>query len=342
MSKKRALILGVGGQDGYFMSRLLTEKGYGVTGVLRPEDMAAETIPHLPHNNLRLVQGSICDEDLMRNIIREDSPEQIYNFAGMSFIPYSWEAPEHVARINGFAVGQILNIIRQEAPECRFFQAGSSEMFGHDPAACPQDEETPFNPDNPYGASKVFATHLVRSYRSHFGIFASTGILYNHESPWRRPQFVTRKITRAAAVISLGKDVSVTLGNLDALRDWSYAGDIVEAMWLMTTAEEPNDYVLASGKLHSVKDVLKTAFGHVGLSWEEYVKIDQSLNRPLESVPLCGNPSKIERALHWKPRVQFENVIRMMVDKDLENLSSAQRQARVGGAGLKIVLTQKG
>ena len=331
MSEKRALILGIGGQDGYFLSRLLTEKGYGITGVLRLEDMTAETIPHLPHDNLRLVQGSICDEDLIRQIILEEAPQLIFNLAGISFIPHSWDAPQDVARINGFAVGQILNIIRQEAPQCRFFQAGSSEMFGHDPASSPQDEETPFNPDNPYGSSKVFAAHLVRNYRSHFGVFACTGILYNHESPWRRPEFVTRKITQAAAAISLGKEVSLTLGNLNAVRDWSYAGDIVEAMWLMMTADEPNDYVLASGKLHSVKNVLTVAFGRVGLSWEEHVRIDQSLNRPREPVPLCGNPFKMKRDLRWTPRVQFEDLIRMMVDRDVEKLSSVSCRRSVGG-----------
>jgi GDPmannose 4,6-dehydratase len=323
VSKKRALILGIGGQDGYFMSWLLTEKGYGVTGVLRTEDLAAETVPHLPHHNLRLVKGSICDQDLMEKIIREESPELIYNFAGISFIPYSWEAPGEVARVNGFAVAQILSIIRQEAPECRFFQAGSSEMFGHAPATSPQDEDTPFNPDNPYGSSKVFAANLTRNCRSHFGLFACTGILYNHESSWRRPEFVTRKITQAAAAISLGQDVAVILGNLDGARDWSYAGDIVEAMWLMTTAPEPEDYVLASGTLHSVRDVLNTAFGHVGLVWEDHVQIDQSLNRPVEAVPLCGNPSKIMTRLRWTPLVRFEDLICRMVDEDLQRIAAS-------------------
>jgi len=321
MTERRALILGIGGQDGYFMSRLLTEKGYGITGVLLPSDMSSETIRNLPQDNLRLVQGSVCDEELMRKIIRDDLPEQMYNFAGISFIPYSWDAPGDVARINGFAVGQILNIIRQEAPECRAFQAGSSEMFGHNPSSSPQDEETPFNPDNPYGSSKVFAAHLVRNYRSHFGLFACTGILYNHESPVRPPNFVTRKITQAAASIKAGRQTSMKLGNLEAVRDWSYAGDIVEAMWLMMTSDEPKDYVLASGKLHSVKDVLRTAFGHVALSWEDHVEIDQSLNRPLEPLPLCGNPSKIMTELNWKPRATFQDVIRMMVDEDLKKLS---------------------
>jgi GDPmannose 4,6-dehydratase len=324
MIKKRALILGIGGQDGYFMSRLLAKKDYAITGVLRPEDMSSETITHLPYHNLRLIEGNICDEDLMRKILREDLPEQIYNFAGISFIPYSWDAPGDVARVNGFAVGQILNIIRQEAPDCRFFQAGSSEMFGHNPKCCPQDEETPFYPDNPYGSSKVFANHLVRNYRSHFGIFACTGILYNHESPLRPANFVTRKITQAAASISDGRQVSIKLGNIESVRDWSYAGDVVNAMWLMMTADEPNDYVLASGKLHSVRDVLDTAFGRLGLSWEDHVEIDQSFNRPIEPIPLCGNPAKAMRDLNWKPQVQFKDLICMMVDADLKKLATSK------------------
>lgn len=320
MHNNEALILGIGGQDGFFLSTLLSEKGYNLTGVLLSSDMVSDTIPHLPRNNLRLVQGSICDEALMRQLIRDTKPSQIYNLAGISFIPYSWDFPQEVARINGFAVAQLLDIIRQECPTSRFFQAGSSEIFGHSPASFPQNENTPFRPDNPYGSSKVFTVHLVENFRSHFGLFACTGILYNHESHWRGPQFVTRKISLAAASAKFGKSSPVHLGNLKALRDWSYAGDVVEGIWLMMTASKPKDYVIASGKLHSVEDVLNIAFNHVNLSWENFVEFDEAFNRPLETVSLCGDPTALKNELGWKPRMTFDGLIRMMVDKDMERL----------------------
>jgi GDPmannose 4,6-dehydratase len=318
MKTDEALILGIGGQDGLFLSLLLAEKGFKITGILLPSDMSAETLGHLPHESVRLVQGSICDERLIREIVREVKPAQIYNLAGISFIPHSWESPQEVANTNGFAVAQLLSIIKQEHPKARFFQAGSSEIFGHTPASFPQNENTPFSPDNPYGSSKVFAIHLVRNFRSQFGLFACTGILYNHESQWRGRQFVTRKITLAAASARLGKDSSIRLGNINALRDWSYAGDVVEGMWLMMAANEPKDYVIASGSLHSVRDILDIAFEHVDLSWKDFVEFDESLNRPLESVSLCGDPVAIKNELDWKPRMSFEDMIRMMVEADMK------------------------
>jgi GDPmannose 4,6-dehydratase len=324
MSNKRALILGMGGQDAFFMSWLLVRQGYQITGVLLPSDMFAPTIPHLPAQGVRLVQGDICDEALMRRIIRDEKPEHIYNFAGISFIPYSWESPGQVAWINGSAVGNILNAIRQEYPESRFFQAGSSEMFGHSPLASPQNEDTPFRPDNPYGSSKVLAAHLLENYRSRFGLFACVGILYNHESEWRHPRFVTRKITSAAASIKTLKAGRLKLGNLEAVRDWSYAGDIVEAIWLMMTAHEAKDYVLASGIVHSVRDVLETAFGHLGLDWEEHVENDSSLNRPLEPISLCGDPSRAMNELGWKPKLRFQDFIKLMVDTDITRLNKRE------------------
>lgn len=320
MDDKRALILGMGGQDAYFMTRLLFQRGYRVSGVLLPSNMSAPTIPHLQDQGARLIQGDICDEALVRRIIREEKPEHIYNFAGISFIPYSWDAPGQVAWVNGSAVGNILNAIRQEHPECRFFQAGSSEMFGHCPLISPQNEDTPFRPDNPYGSSKVLAANLVSNYRSRFGLMASVGVLYNHESEWRHPRFVTRKITSAAASIKTLKTGRLKLGNLEAVRDWSYAGDIVEAIWLMMTGPEVKDYVLASGMVHSVREVLEIAFNHVGLDWEEHVEYDSALNRPLEPLPLCGDPSRARNELGWKPRLQFEDLIKLMVDEDMTRL----------------------
>ena len=316
----KTLILGIGGQDGFFLSRLLAERDLAIIGVLLPEDMGNETIPHLPRTGLNLVQTSICDHDMLRKIIRQEQPTYIYNFAGISFIPYSWDAPRDVEKINGYAVGEILQIIKEESPSTRFFQACSSEMFGHHPKESPQTEETPFNPDNPYGSSKVFAYYLVKNYREHYGLFACSGILYNHESEWRPPRFVTRKITMAAAAIELGRQNAVDLGGVDSLRDWSCAGDIVEAMSLMMNADEPSDYVLASGKLHSVRDILDIAFGHVGLDWKDYARIDESFKRPPEGKPLCGDPSKAKQVLGWQPKVSFEEMIRLMVEKDLERL----------------------
>lgn len=317
-----ALILGVGGQDGYFLSHLLNQHGYSVIGFLLSSDMTGPTISELPRDRVQLVESSISDEDLLRQFIKERKPNFIFNMAGISFIPYSWDAPREVAQINGFAVGEILQIIREESPETRFFQACSSEMFGHNPLESPQNEKTSFNPDNPYASSKVFAYHLTKNYRENYGMHACSGILYNHESEWRPPRFVTRKITQAVAEITRGKSDILELGALNTVRDWSYAGDIVEAMYLMLSADEPNDYVLASGKLHSVSDILDIAFDHVGLDWHDYVQINDSFKRPSEGLPLCGDPGKAVRELGWRPKMDFESMIRMMVDKDLERLGS--------------------
>ena len=320
--KKTALIFGIGGQDGYFASWLLFKKGYNVIGMLLESDLLNETIPHLPTMNLKLLKSSICDHEYLRHIIRLELPEIIFNFAGISFIPYSWDAPLEVEKINGYAVGGILQIIREESPYTRFFQACSSEMFGHHPVKSPQDEQTPFNPDNPYGSSKVFAYHLTKNYRERFGIFACSGILYNHESEWRPPAFVSRKITVGVAEIKLGKKKNLELGGLETVRDWSYARDIVRAIWFMTTAKEPKDYVLASGSLHSVRSILDIAFGHVGLDWTKYVVIDQSLKRDSEGKPLCGDSSNARKHLGWEPKTSFENMIVMMVEHELERLKA--------------------
>jgi GDPmannose 4,6-dehydratase len=320
MALRNTLILGIGGQDGFFLSHYLSSMDTNVVGILLPEDMSNETIRHLPQSGFTLIESSICDYPVLRRIIREQQPSYIFNFAGISFIPYSWEAPGQVEKTNGYAVGEILQIIKEESPETRFFQACSSEMFGHHPVELPQTEDTPFNPDNPYGSSKVFAYHLTKNYREHYGLFACSGILYNHESEWRPLRFVTRKISIAAAAIKLGNQDVLYLGGLESLRDWSYAGDFVEAMRLMMNADEPRDYVLASGSLHSVRDILDIAFGHVGLDWSRYVSIDESFKRSPEGKPLCGDPSKARRELGWQPKVSFEHMIKRMVEKDLERL----------------------
>lgn len=318
----KVLILGIGGQDGLFMARFLHRMGYEVSGMLLPVDRTNETVAHLDLSGASLMEGSICDLRLLRSIVADQRPSYVFNFAGLSFIPYSWEAPGEVEKINGCAVSEILQIIKEVSPETRFFQACSSEMFGHHPVESPQNETTLFYPDNPYGSSKVFSYHLTKNYREHYGLFACSGILFNHESEWRPPRFVTRKITMAAASVKLGSQDKLELGVLNTMRDWSYAGDIVEAMWLMMNADEPRDYVLASGSLHSVKDVLDVAFGHAGLDWTQYVRVDESLMRAPEGKPLCGDPSKAKRELGWQPKVDFDQMIRLMVDKDLERLKS--------------------
>lgn len=318
--RRNALILGIGGQDGYFLGQLLVRERYASAGVLLDTDMAVPTITYLENMGIELIQGNVSDRTFLKEIIRKEEPGLVVNLAGISFIPYSWEAPGEVEKINGYAVGEILQIIREHSPESRFFQACSSEMFGHHPVESPQNEKTPFNPENPYASSKVFAYHLTKNYREHYGIHACSGILYNHESEWRPPRFVSRKITLAAAEIKLGLRDSLELGALDTVRDWSYAGDIVEAMYLMLTADEPDDYVLASGMLHSVSDILDIAFDHVGLDWHDYVKINDTFKRPSEGLPLCGDSSEAKKELGWSPNMDFEGMIRMMVEKDLERL----------------------
>lgn len=318
----KALIIGIGGQDGYFASWLFVNKGYQVTGVLLESDLTNETIAHLPATKLNLMTSSIDDLESLRHIIRSEQPEIILNFAGISFIPYSWEKPSEIEKINGYAVGEILQIILEESPKTKFFQASSSEMFGHHPSESPQNEQTPLNPENPYGSSKVFAYHLTKNYRERYGMFACSGILYNHESEWRPQRFVTRKITLAGAKIKLGLQETLHLGELNTVRDWSYAGDIVEGIWLMMNSDEPNDYVLSSGKLYSVKDVLDVTFAHLGLAQEDRVIIDTSLIRKSEGLPLCGDSTKARRELCWRPQITFDSMIKKMVDRDLERMRS--------------------
>lgn len=315
----KVLILGIGGQDGYYLTDLLHSKGYEIWGILRPEDMSSETLSGI-RGKATLIQGSICDRTFMMRILSELKPSEIYNLAGISFIPLSWEQPALVGEVNGSAVGQLLELIRTNSPETRFFQAGSSEMFGHSPIESPQNEQTPFNPDNPYASAKVFAANLVANYRNKFNLFACTGILYNHESPKRGIDFVSRKITKAAASIHLGLQSELFLGDLTAARDWSFAGDMVHAMWLMLQNHEPADVVLGSGKLHTITDMLDIAFSHFNLNWKDYVRTAEKLMRPAETTPLQADPSFAGNHLNWNPKVDFENLITMMVKADLNDL----------------------
>ena len=313
------MILGIGGQDGYYLTELLFGKGYQIWGVLRPEDLSEETLGGLK-GRATLLQGDIRDGVLMARVLDEIRPDEIYNLAGISFIPLSWQKPALVGEVNGSAVGRILELIRTNLPAARFFQAGSSEMFGHDPAESPQNQETPFRPDNPYASAKVFAAHLVANYRKHFGLYACTGTLYNHESPRRGMQFVTRKITLAAAAIRLGLQKGLALGDLKAVRDWSYAGDTVKAMWLMLQQDEPKDFIIGSGKLHTIQDCLDVAFSHMGLKWQDHVKTDPRYVRPLETKPLLADPALANEILGWQPQIDFEELIKMMVKEDLKSL----------------------
>lgn len=314
--KKKALILGIGGQDGFYLTKFLHGKGYEIFGILRPEDMCAETLNGL-QGKATLIQGSICNKTFMTNVLNEIQPTEIYNLAGISFIPLSWEQPALVGDVNGSAVGQLLELIRTNLPKARFFQAGSSEMFGHNPIESPQNEHTPFNPDNPYASAKVFATNLVTNYREKYNLFACTGILYNHESPKRSIDFVSRKITQAAVFIHLGLQSELLLGDLTASRDWNYAGDIVEAIWLMMQKDEPIDVVLGSGVSHTIKDILDIAFAYFNLNWKEYVKTNEKLIRPHETRPLLADPSFARNHLNWTLKVDFKQLIEMMIESDL-------------------------
>jgi GDPmannose 4,6-dehydratase len=326
MTSRRVVIFGIGGQDGYYMSHLLAAKGFEVTGVLLSENMTSDTVSLLPAA-VKLVKGSICDREVLTAVFRENRPDHVYNFAEISFVPYSWHVPSLVAEVNGYAVSLMLDLMVKECLAARFFQAGSSEMFGHCPVCSPQNEDTPFNPDNPYASSKVFATHLVRKYRSQMGVFACEGILYNHESPMGRSEFVTRKITRAAAAIRLGLMDKVELGSIHAVRDWSYAGGIVEAMWRMMNAPVPKEYILSSGRLHSVKDWLEIAFTHVDLDWKQHVIRVGDLVRPPETRPLCGDPSLAKKKLSWRPRMSFSDLVKTMVEDDMVKLGEGTKQS---------------
>lgn len=317
--KKKALILGIGGQDGFYLTELLHSKGYDIWGVLRPEDLSMETLSGL-QGKVTLMQGSICDRTFMARLLGEFKPHEIYNLASISFIPLSWEQPAFVGEVNGSAVGQILELIRTNSPQTRFFQAGSSEMFGHHPIESPQNEQTPFNPDNPYASAKVFASNLVANYRNKYNLFACTGILYNHESPKRGINFVSRKITLAAVSIHLGRQTELLLGDLTASRDWSYAGDIVHAMWLMLQNDAPVDIVLGSGRLHTITDMLDIAFSHFNLNWKNYVKAAEKFMRPAETRPLLADLTFARNHLKWTPKVDFNKLIGMMVETDLSDL----------------------
>ena len=326
---KRALITGVTGQDGSYLADFLLEKGYDVHGMVRRA--STETFGRLTHirDRITLHTGDLLDQRSLGDVLREVEPEEIYNLAAMSFVAASWNQPVLTADFTGVGVTRMLEAVREAAPEARFYQASSSEMFGR-VLEVPQNEMTPFYPRSPYGVAKVYGHFITVNYRESYDLFACSGILFNHESPRRGLEFVTRKVTHEAAAIKLGMRDRLLLGNLDAERDWGYARDYVEAMWLMLQQDEPEDYVIATGVAHSVRELVDVAFGHLGLDPEQYVGTDPKYFRPAEVDQLIGDYSKAKEKLGWEPRTSFEDLIKLMVDSDVELLESGVPQKQAG------------
>ena len=313
------LILGIGGQDGSYLSEFLLDRGYRVVGTVPDFDpVNIDRIRHLL-DRIEIVQDDLLDQDRLEKIFRDHHPDEVYNFAANSVLAASFQQPILATMVLAMGVTRILEAIRKITPEARFFQASSSEIFGK-PTEVPQSETTPFHPRNPYGVSKVYGHLMTMTYRENYNLYACSGILYNHESPRRSPEFVTRKITLAAAKIKLGLAKELRLGNLDARRDWGFAGDYVRAMWLMLQQPQSDDYVLATGETHSVRELCEEAFSHLGLDYSEYVVKEEECFRPPETAQLVGNPAKARRVLGWKPKVSFRDLVRMMVEADLEAL----------------------
>ena len=323
---KRALITGITGQDGSYLAELLLEKGYEVFGVVRR--LSAPNSWRIDHlrDRITLCPGDLLDQLSIIRLLDEHKPDEVYNLAAMSFVPASWDTPLLTGEFNSQGVTRVLDAIRTVNPRIKFYQASSSEMFGK-VREIPQTENTPFYPRSPYGVSKVFGHYITVNYRESYDLFAVSGILFNHESPRRGLEFVTRKVSDGVARIKLGLADSLALGNLDARRDWGFAGDYVRAMWLMLQQPTPDDYVIATGVSHSVRDLVQIAFSHVGLDWQKYVKIDPQFLRPAEVDHLIGNPDKARRVLGWQQKVEFKQLIEMMVDADFERWSRSQKGA---------------
>jgi GDPmannose 4,6-dehydratase len=320
---KKALITGVTGQDGSYLADWLLQKGYKVHGIVRRASTENfERIAHL-EGHLTLHQADLLDQLSIIDVVKRVDPDEVYNLAAMSFVPTSWQQPVLTGEFTAIGVTRVLEAVRLLNPKkIRFYQASSSEMFGK-VQEVPQCETTPFYPRSPYGVAKVYGHWITVNYRESYDMFCCSGILFNHESPRRGREFVTRKVTDGVARIKVGLAKELRLGNLDAKRDWGYAGDYVKAMWLMLQQEKPDDYVIATGKTHSVQELVETAFGCVDLDWKRYVVQDPSLIRPAEVDLLVGNASKGERVLGWKPEVGFQRLIRMMVEADLQRLQKA-------------------
>ncbi len=317
--KKSAIIAGIAGQDGSYLAELLLEKGYRVLGFLKKDDDIS-MLSHLTRDLILEETELVRKEDIVR-WTRLFLPDEIYNFAAVSFIPDSWDDPYRTFQVNTLLVAVFLEVIKDHCPSTRFYQASSSEIFG-DPSESPQTEQTAFNPVTPYGASKLAAHQLVGLYRRMHKLFAVSGILYNHESPRRPDRFVTQKIAGAAAGISLGSTEKLRLGNIDARRDWGFAGDFVKGIWLMLQTDNPGDYIVATGETHSIRDFLEVAFRYVRLDWNDWVEIDPALIRPVDVGLLVGDPSKARRKLGWATEVAFEDLVKMMVDAQIKRRSA--------------------
>ncbi|MDZ4723241.1 MAG: GDP-mannose 4,6-dehydratase [candidate division Zixibacteria bacterium] len=317
----RALITGITGQDGSYLAELLLEKGYEVIGMVRRASTESfERINHIT-DRVTLVQADLLDQLSIISIIDTHHPDEVYNLAAQSFVPTSWVQPVLTGEFDALGVTKVLEAIRHVDKKIKFYQASSSEMFGK-VQEVPQKESTPFYPRSPYGVAKVYGHFITVNYRESYGMHASSGILFNHESPRRGLEFVTRKITDGAVRIKLGLAKNLALGNLDAKRDWGFAGDYVRAMWLMLQQENPGDFVIASGETHSVEEFVRLAFGHLDLDYKKYVTIDQRFVRPAEVDLLLGDPSQARKKLGWEPKVSFTQLVTMMVDADMKRLSA--------------------
>ena len=318
---KRALITGITGQDGSYLAELLLDKGYEVYGLVRRS--SSETVDRLTNvlSRIELVGGDLLDPSSMLEALDTARPDEVYNLAAQSFVAESWHEPVYTGEITALGVTRLLEAIRRCAPHARFYQASSSEMFGNAIEA-PQRETTPFHPRSPYGVAKVYGHYITMNYRESFGLHASSGILFNHESPRRGIEFVTRKITDGVARIKYGLQDELRLGNLDAKRDWGFAADYVDAMWRILQQPEPGDYVVATGESHTVREFCEVAFGRAGLDWERYVVIDEHFVRPAEVNVLLGDPSRAREVLGWTPTVPFRELVEMMTDADLARIGS--------------------
>ncbi len=326
---KRALITGITGQDGSYLAEWLLSQGYAVTGMVRRASTENfERIEHL-RDRITLLQGDLLDPFSLIQVLEAAQPDEIYNLAAMSFVPTSWNQPTLTGEFTALGVTRLLDAMRTVCPTARFYQASSSEMFGK-VREVPQSETTPFYPRSPYAVAKVYGHYITVNYRESYGLYAVSGILFNHESPRRGLEFVTRKISDGVARIRLGLARELRLGNLDACRDWGFAGDYVRAMWQMLQQPEPDDYLVATGESHSVREFCEIAFAHVGLDWRQYVVSDPSFFRPAEVEHLIGNAAKARARLGWAPTVDFPGLVRMMVDADLERLRASGAPASAG------------
>jgi GDPmannose 4,6-dehydratase len=314
---KRTLITGITGQDGSYLAEFLLDKGYKIYGLKRRT--STENYENIKHilNEIEFISGDLSDQSSLIQAVKHSKPDEVYNLGAQSFVADSWPQPVYTAEVTGLGVLNILEAVKMVKPDARFYQASSSEMFGK-VVETPQKETTPFYPRSPYGAAKVFGHWITVNYRESYDLFACSGILFNHESPRRGIQFVTRKVTDAVARIKCGLQTELRLGNLDAKRDWGFAGDYVKAMWLMLQQEKPDDFVVATGKTNTVRELVEIAFNHVGLKWEEHVIQDPAFMRPAEVDLLLGDPQKAKKELKWEPKVTFEDLIKMMVEHDLK------------------------